>query len=43
MASFANVLLAATLKDQKLGQIFGSSKIGPCALVDARNFVFLIY
>ena len=43
MASFANVLLAATLKDIKLGQIFGSSKNGSWALVDACNFFFLIY
>ena len=41
--SFANVLLATNLKDIKLGQIFGSSKNGSCALVDACNFFFLIY
>ena len=40
MASVANVLLAATLKDIKLGQIFGSSKNGSWALVDACNFFF---
>ena len=40
MASFANVLLATTLEDLKLGQIFGSSKNGSWALVDARNFFF---
>ena len=38
--SFANVLLVATLKDIKLGQIFGSCKNGSWALVDARNFFF---
>ena len=41
--SFANVLLAVNLEDIKLGQIFGSPKNGSCALVDARNFFFLIY
>ena len=41
--SFANVLLVVTLEDIKLGQIFGSSKNGSWALVDARNFFFLIY
>ena len=41
--SFANVLLATNLEDIKLGQIFGSSKNGSWALVDARNFFFLIY
>ena len=41
--SFANVLLVMTLEDIKLGQIFGSSKNGSWALVDARNFFFLIY
>ena len=40
MASFANVLLATTLEDIKLGQIFGSSKNGSWALVDAHNFFF---
>ena len=34
---------AANLEDIKLGQIFGSSKNGSWALVDARNFFFLIY
>ena len=34
------MLLAANLEDIKLGQIFGSSKNGSCALVDARNFFF---
>ena len=33
----------ATLKNIKLGQIFGSSKNGSWALVDAHNFFFLIY
>ena len=41
--SFANVFGGATLEIIKLGQIFGSSKIGSCALVDARNFFVLIY
>ena len=41
--SFADVLLAANLEDIKLGQIFGSSKNGSWALVDAHNFFFLIY
>ena len=41
--SFANVCEGATLKNIKLGQIFGSSKNGSWALVDARNFFFLIY
>ena len=30
----------ATLENIKLGQIFGSSKNGSWALVDARNFFF---
>ena len=38
--SFANVLPGTTLKNIKLGQIFGSSKNGSWALVDARNFFF---
>ena len=38
--SFANVLLAANLEDIKLAQIFGSSKNGSWALVDAHNFFF---
>ena len=33
----------ANLENIKLGQIFGSSKNGSWALVDARNFFFLIY
>ena len=41
--SFANVFGGATLKNIKLGQIFGSSKTRLWALVDARNFFFLIY
>ena len=41
MESFANVLIAVNLENIKLGQIFGSSKIGSWALVDARNFFFL--
>ena len=38
--SFANVCGGATLENIKLGQIFGSSKNGSWALVDARNFFF---
>ena len=38
--SFANVLPGANLKNIKLGQIFGSSKNGSWALVDAHNFFF---
>ena len=38
--SFANVFRGTTLENIKLGQIFGSSKNGSCALVDARNFFF---
>ena len=38
--SFANVLRVATLENIKLGQIFGSSKNGSWALVDACNFFF---
>ena len=34
------MLLAANLEDIKLGQIFGSSKNGSWALVDARNFFY---
>ena len=41
--SFANVCGGATLENIKLGQIFGSAKNGSWALVDARNFFFLIY
>ena len=41
--SFANVCGGATLENIKLGQIFGSWKNGSWALVDARNFFFLIY
>ena len=40
--SFANVLRGANLENIKLGQIFGSPKNGSWALVDARNFFFLI-
>ena len=39
--SFANVYRGATLKNIKLGQIFGSSKIGSWPLVDACNFFFV--
>ena len=38
--SFANVFRGATLENIKLGQIFGSSKNGSWALVDACNFFF---
>ena len=38
--SFTNVLRGATLENIKLGQIFGSSKNGSWALVDAHNFFF---
>ena len=38
--SFANVFGGATLENIKLGQIFGSSKNGSWALVDAHNFFF---
>ena len=38
--SFANVCGGVTLENIKLGQIFGSSKNGSWALVDARNFFF---
>ena len=41
--SFANVFGGTTLEIIKLGQIFGSSKNGSWALVDAHNFFFLIY
>ena len=41
--SFANVLRGTQFKNIKLGQIFGLSKNGSWALVDARNFFFLIY
>ena len=38
--SFANVCRGASFENIKLGQIFGSSKNGSWALVDARNFFF---
>ena len=38
--SFANVFGGVTLENIKLGQIFGSSKNGSWALVDACNFFF---
>ena len=38
--SFANVLRGARFENIKLGQIFGSSKNGSWALVDAQNFFF---
>ena len=38
--SFANVFGGATLEIIKLGQIFGSSKNGSWALVEARHFFF---
>ena len=38
--SFAIVYRGVNLEDIKLGQIFGSSKDGSWALVDARNFGF---
>ena len=41
--SFANVCQGVTLENIKLGQIFGLSKNGSWALVDAHNFFFLIY
>ena len=41
--SFANVFGGVTLEIIKLGQIFVSSTNGSWALVDARNFFFLIY
>ena len=41
--SFGNVYGGVNLEDIKLGQIFGSSKDGSWALVDARNFFFFIY
>ena len=41
--SFANVFGGTTLENIKLGHIFGSSKNGSWALVDACNFFFLIY
>ena len=37
---FANVFTGANLENIKLGQIFGSSKNGSWALVDAHNFFF---
>ena len=36
------MLLATNLEDIKLGQIFGSSKNGSWALVDARNCFFYL-
>ena len=39
--SFTNVLRGTTLENIKLGQIFGSSKNGSWALVDACNIFFL--
>ena len=39
--SFANMFGGTTLENIKLGQIFGSSKNGSWALVDARNLFFL--
>ena len=41
--SFANVCGGATLENIKLGQIFGSSKNGAWALVDACNFFFVCH
>ena len=38
--SFANVCEGTTPKNIKLGQIFGLSKNGSWALVDARSFFF---
>ena len=38
--SFTNVFGGTTLENIKLGQIFGSSKNGSWALVDAHNFFF---
>ena len=38
--SFENVWTGANLENIKLGQIFGSSKNGSWALVDACNFFF---
>ena len=38
--SFADVFRGVTLENIKLGQIFGSSKNGSWALVDACNFFF---
>ena len=37
---FANMCGGATLKNMKLSQIFGSSKNGSWALVDACSFFF---
>ena len=39
--SLANVFGGVTLENIKLGQIFGSSKNGSWALVDAHNIFFL--
>ena len=39
--SFANVYTGATLENIKLGQIFGSSKNGSWALVNACKFFFV--
>ena len=39
--SFVNVYRGMTLENIKLGQIFGSSKNGSWALVDACNFFFV--
>ena len=39
--SFANVYGGVTFENIKLGQIFGSSKNGSWALVDACNFSFV--
>ena len=39
--SFVNVYRGVTLENIKLGQIFGSSKNGSWALVDACNFFFV--
>ena len=41
--SFANVCGGATLENIKLDQIFGSSKSGSWALVDAHNFFFVCH
>ena len=41
--SFANVYRGVQFENIKLGHIFGPSKNGSWALVDAHNFFFLIY
>ena len=41
--SFANVYPGTFPLYIKVGQISGLSKNGSCGLVDARNFLFLIY